>query len=108
MSGKFVCRGRQLHTRAARPIISTGSARPLEDAFRISQLDLVQWLARDYGFSELDAYQFATQVLESPPANVCDTNSTCVAKIRNEWLPERKTHRGLHARMRETAAALGR
>ena len=40
-------------------IISTGSARPLEDAFRISQLDLVQWLARDYGFSELDAYQFA-------------------------------------------------
>ena len=45
-------------------IIPTGSARPLEDAFRISQLDLVRWLVRDYGFSELDAYQFATQTVE--------------------------------------------
>ncbi|POX40820.1 acetamidase/formamidase family protein [Streptomyces sp. Ru72] len=89
-------------------IISTGSARPLEDAFRISQLDLVQWLVRDYGFSELDAYQFATQTVESPLANVCDTNYTCVAKLRKEWLPARETHRGIHARMRETATALGR
>ncbi|MGW5607521.1 acetamidase/formamidase family protein [Streptomyces sp. NPDC003753] len=89
-------------------IISTGSARPLEDAFRISQLDLVQWLVRDYGFSELDAYQFATQTVESPLANVCDTNYTCVAKLRKQWLPARETHRGIHARMRETAAALGR
>jgi hypothetical protein len=80
----------------------------LEDAFRISQLDLVQWLVRDYDFSELDAYQFATQTVESPLANVCDTNYTCVAKLRKEWLPGRETHRGLHARLRETAAALGR
>nr|WSX78496.1 acetamidase/formamidase family protein [Streptomyces sp. NBC_00899] len=87
-------------------IISTGSARPLEDAFRISQLDLVRWLVRDYGFSELDAYQFATQAVESPLANVCDTNYTCVAKIRKEWLPARETHRGLHAQLRESAAAL--
>ncbi|GAA2442009.1 acetamidase/formamidase family protein [Streptomyces glaucus] len=87
-------------------IISTGSARPLEDAFRISQLDLVQWLVRDYGFSELDAYQFVTQAVESPLANVCDTNYTCVAKLRKQWLPARETHRGTHARLRETAAAL--
>ncbi|MDO0931205.1 acetamidase/formamidase family protein [Streptomyces sp. DG2A-72] len=87
-------------------IISTGSARPLEDAFRISQLDLVRWLVRDYGFSELDAYQFATQCVESPLANVCDTNYTCVAKLRKQWLPARETHRGVHARLRETAATL--
>ncbi|MEU0333491.1 acetamidase/formamidase family protein [Streptomyces sp. NPDC006193] len=87
-------------------IVSTGSARPLEDAFRISQLDLVQWLVRDYGFSELDAYQFTTQAVESPLANVCDTNYTCVAKLRKEWLPARETYRGLHARLRETARAL--
>lgn len=89
-------------------IISTGSARPLEDAFRISQLDLVQWLVRDYGFSELDAYQFATQTVESPLANVCDTNYTCVAKLRKDWLPARETHRGLHARLREVATTLPR
>ncbi|MEV5347809.1 acetamidase/formamidase family protein [Streptomyces achromogenes] len=89
-------------------IISTGSARPLEDAFRISQLDLVQWLVRDFGFSELDAYQFATQTVESPLANVCDTNYTCVAKLRKEWLPARETYRGVHARLRETARVLRR
>ncbi|GAA2472998.1 acetamidase/formamidase family protein [Actinocorallia cavernae] len=87
-------------------IVSTGSARPLEDAFRISQADLVRWLVRDYGFSELDAYQFATQTVESPLANVCDTNYTCVAKLRKEWLPARETYRGVHARLRETARAL--
>jgi acetamidase/formamidase len=87
-------------------IISTGSARPLEDAFRISQLDLVRWLVRDYGFSELDAYQFTTQTVESPLANVCDTNYTCVAKLRKQWLPARETHRGAHTRLRELAATL--
>ncbi|OIK23260.1 acetamidase/formamidase family protein [Streptomyces malaysiense] len=87
-------------------IASTGSARPLEDAFRISQADLVRWLVSDYGFSELDAYQFATQTVESPLANVCDTNYTCVAKLRKEWLPARETYRGVHARLREAARAL--
>ncbi|MFF7976282.1 acetamidase/formamidase family protein [Streptomyces sp. NPDC007905] len=87
-------------------LISTGSARPLEDAFRISQLDLVQWLVRGYGFSELDAYQFATQAVESPSAIVCDTDYTCVAKLRKEWLPARETYRGLHAWLRETARTL--
>lgn len=87
-------------------LISTGSARPLEDAFRISQLDLVQWLARDYGFSELDAYQLIGQAGEAPLANVCDTNYTCVAKIRKNWLPAGDPHRGLHRHLRETAALL--
>jgi hypothetical protein len=51
----------------------------------------VRRLARDYGISELDAYQFATQPAESPLANVCDTNHTCVARLRKEWLPARET-----------------
>ncbi|MFF8917234.1 acetamidase/formamidase family protein [Streptomyces sp. NPDC015032] len=84
-------------------LMSTGSARPLEDAFRISQLDLVHWLTRDYGLSELDAYQLVGQAGEAPLANVCDTNSTCMAKIRKEWLPAGDPHRGLHRHLRETA-----
>ncbi|MFE5097498.1 acetamidase/formamidase family protein [Streptomyces sp. NPDC056638] len=87
-------------------LMSTGSARPLEDAFRISQLDLVQWLTRDYGLSELDAYQLVSQAGEAPLANVCDTNYTCVAKIRKEWLPAGDPHRGLHRHLRETATLL--
>src|ERR1039457_6621942 len=36
-------------------IMSAGSARPLEDAFRIAQHDMVQWIAADYGLDVLDA-----------------------------------------------------
>jgi acetamidase/formamidase len=85
-------------------IMSAGSARPLEDAFRIAQVDLVQWVARDHGLSELDAYQLVTQAVESPLANVCDTNYTSVAKIRKEWLPGASTGPDTHSVLREMAA----
>ncbi|GGW11796.1 hypothetical protein GCM10018980_01930 [Streptomyces capoamus] len=65
-------------------IIPTGPARPLEDAFRISQLDPVRWLVRDHGFSGLDAYRFAPRAVESPQAGVCDTNCTCVAELHRQ------------------------
>jgi acetamidase/formamidase len=87
-------------------IMSTGSARPLEDAFRIAQLDLVRWLASDYGLSEMDAYQLVSQGVESPLANVCDTNYTALAKFRKAWLPPGIPYRGLHAQLREVAAGL--
>lgn len=35
--------------------MSTGSARPLEDAFRIAHVDLVTWLGEEYGLDKLDA-----------------------------------------------------
>ena len=68
-------------------IMTAGSARPLEDAFRIAQLDLVQWLGADYGLDPLDAYQLVTQAVESPLANVCDPNYTSVAKMAKQYLP---------------------
>jgi acetamidase/formamidase len=86
-------------------IMSTGSARPLEDAFRIAQLDLVRWVAAERGLSELDAYQLLSQTVESPLANVCDTNYTSVAKVRKAWLPPVSgVDDGVHARLREQAA----
>jgi acetamidase/formamidase len=85
-------------------IMSAGSARPLEDAFRIAQLDLVQWVAADTGLSMLDAYQFISQAVEAPLANVVDTNYTSVAKLRKDWLPSGGTvTRGMHAHLREVA-----
>ncbi|WP_428950331.1 hypothetical protein [Streptomyces sp. cg35] len=80
----------------------------LENAFRVSRLDLVRWLVRDYGVSELDAHRFATRTVGSPLANVCDTDDTCVAELREERPPARETHRGLHARPRESTATLPR
>jgi acetamidase/formamidase len=89
-------------------LMSTGSARPLEDAFRIAQLDLIQWVAATRGMSELDAYQLLTQTVESPLANVCDTNYTSLAKVRKEWLPPALSDDGVHARLREQAARYSR
>jgi len=84
-------------------LISTGSARPLEDAFRIAHTDMVRWLVRDHGFEQLDAYQFLTQVSQSPLANVCDPNYTCLAKVPKRYLPAGDVYRGTHAKLREVA-----
>jgi len=84
-------------------LMSAGSARPLEDAFRIAQLDLLQWVADSTGMSQMDTYQLLSQAVESPLANVCDTNYTSVAKVRKAWLPTR-TDDGVHQRLREQAA----
>ena len=87
-------------------IMSAGSARPLEDAFRIAQADLVTWLTLDFGLSPLDAYQLLTQAVESPLANVCDPNYTSVAKIRKDWLPSRRGPlTDVHDRLRAAARA---
>ncbi len=86
-------------------VMSTGSARPLEDAFRISQVDLVQWLSAEFGLHPLDGYQLVTQASETPVANVVDPNYAFVSKIRKAYLPERTVYGGIHGRLREMGRA---
>lgn len=87
-------------------LMSTGSARPLEDAFRIAQADLVHWVAQDHGLSVMDAYQLLSQAVESPLANVCDTNYTSLAKVDKRFLPVRSGELvGVHDRLREVGRA---
>jgi acetamidase/formamidase len=86
-------------------LMSLGSARPLEDAFRIAHHDLIQWVHTEHGLPVLDAYQLLSQAVESPMANAVDTNYTAVAKVRKQWLPDVPVMRGVHARLREAAAA---
>ncbi|HEY2507594.1 MAG TPA: acetamidase/formamidase family protein [Streptosporangiaceae bacterium] len=86
-------------------IMSLGSARPLEDAFRIAQADLVQWVSQLTGLGTLDAYQFISQTVEAPLANVVDTNYTSVAKLRKSWLPGGiSVMHGVHDALRDIAA----
>jgi len=86
-------------------IISTGSVRPLEDAFRIAQSDLVHWLGEDYGLEPMDAYQLVTQAVLAPLANVCDTNYTSVAKFPKQFLPPGEAMQGVDRHLRQLAAA---
>jgi len=86
-------------------IMSTGSARPLEDAFRIAHGDLVLWLADAFAMDRLDAYQLVSQISESPVANVCDPNYTFVAKAPKRYLPSPDVYASTRARLKEMAAA---
>jgi amidase len=91
-----------------RYLMSTGSARPMEDAFRISQHDLVTWVAQLVGLDTLDAYQLVSQAGEAPVGNVCDPNYTMVAKVDKTYLGRALAYEGVHARLRAMAAASGK
>jgi acetamidase/formamidase len=86
--------------------VVVGSSRPLEDAWRISQLGMIAWLGELYGLDRLDAYQLLTQISRSPLANVCDTNYSAVTKIEKSLLPAAEAFGGMHRHLREQAANL--
>jgi amidase len=88
-------------------LMSIGAARPLEDAFRISQADLVTWTAQLTGMDLLDAYQLISQAGLAPAGNVVDPNYTMVAKVAKRHLPPVTAYEGVHARLRTLAAATG-
>ena len=67
-------------------LMSIGSARPMEDAARIAFYDLVTWLATDYGFERLAAYQLCSQVAKVRLANMVDVQYSVVAKFPKRYL----------------------
>ena len=73
----------------AEDIMVAGSGRPLVDAFRIAQVELIEWLVSEYGFEKMEAYQIVSQVGRSRIANVVDPNYTVMAKFP-KVLPPRK------------------
>jgi acetamidase/formamidase len=85
-------------------IMATGSVRPLEDAYRISQKELINWTSDLTGLDSLDALQLVSQMGLSPAANVCDPNYTMVAKLPKWTLNEAQAYGGVHKRLRALAA----
>lgn len=68
-------------------IMVAGSARPLMDALRIAQVELIKWLVTDYGFDKWEALQVLSQVGTMRVGNVVDPNYTIVAKFPKKYLP---------------------
>ncbi|WP_158166344.1 acetamidase/formamidase family protein [Mycolicibacterium smegmatis] len=87
-------------------LLTVGSARPLEDAWRCSQVEMVRWLTDLYDLSTLDAYQLCSQLCLSPLANVVDVNYSAVTKIPKGLLPPSDPYSGTHTRLRAAAADL--
>jgi acetamidase/formamidase len=81
-------------------IMTTGSSRPLEDAFRIAHTELVRWVQELAGLSAMDAYQLVSQTALTPIANVVDTNYTVVAKLAKSHLPGITVMGDVHRRLR--------
>lgn len=68
-------------------IMVAASTRPLIDAFRSAQVELINWLVEDYGFDRWDALQIVSQVGTSRIGNVVDPKYTIVAKFPKKYLP---------------------
>jgi acetamidase/formamidase len=83
-----------------------GSSRPLEDAWRASQVGMVGWLGELYGLHPLDAYELLTQISLSPLANVVDANYSAVTKVPKRFLPSGSAYGGMHRHLREQATTL--
>jgi acetamidase/formamidase len=86
-------------------LITTGSTKPLEDAFRIAHSELIGWVGAETGLSTLDAYQLVSQAVLTPVANVVDTVYTMTAKLPKTALPGVTAMGGVHARLRALAAS---
>lgn len=71
-------------------IMTVGIYRPLEDATRIALTELVHWMHRDYGLSELDAYELLSKVAKLHLNEMVDPNYVVVASIEKKYLPEKK------------------
>ena len=86
--------------------MTVGSSRPLEDAWRIGQVEMVRWFGELYGLHAMDAYQLLTQITEVPIANVVYVIYSTVVKARKSLLPRAAAYGGLHDDLRRRAATL--
>ncbi len=69
-------------------IMTMGSYRPLEDAYRIAHKAMVDWLVADYGFDMMDAYQLLSQVGKAQVSQAVDPNYTVLARFPKKYLPK--------------------
>ncbi|MCX0276791.1 acetamidase/formamidase family protein [Nocardia zapadnayensis] len=85
-------------------VMTTGSAKPMEDAFRIAHTEMVHWVAEITGLGTMDAYQFVSQTAETPVAQACDTVYTIVCKVPKAYLAGAAAYNGMHDRLKQIAA----
>jgi amidase len=67
--------------------MTTGSVRPLMDAFRIAHVEMVLRLTQEFGFDKWEAYQIVSQLGTARIGNVVDPDYCVVAKFPKKCLP---------------------
>jgi acetamidase/formamidase len=71
-------------------IMTVGAYRPVDDAVRIALTELIHWIHRDYGLSEMDAYELVSEVGRLHLNEMVDPNYVVVASIEKKYLPAKK------------------
>ena len=71
-------------------IMTAGIYRPVDDAVRIAFTELVSWIHRDYGLSDLDAYELLSKVGKAHLTEMVDPNYVVVASVEKKYLPPKK------------------
>src|SRR5207245_1654921 len=71
-------------------IMTVGAYRPVDDAVRIAFTELVHWIHKDYGLSELDAYELLSKVGKIHLNEMVDPNYVVVASVEKKYLPGKK------------------
>ena len=78
-----------------------GSSRPMEDSWRIAQLEMVKWFTEMFGLHQMDAYQLLTQISLAPIANAVDTHYSVAVKVKKSLMPKGIAYQGMHQQLRE-------
>jgi acetamidase/formamidase len=86
--------------------MAVGSSRPMEDSWRIAQVEMVNWFTEIFGVHKMDSYQIMSQIAKAPIANVVDANYSVVVKAAKSLMPKNIAYDGMHQRMRERAKQL--
>jgi acetamidase/formamidase len=71
-------------------LMTAGIYRPVDDAVRIAVTEMIHWVHRDYGLSELDAYELFSKVGRLHLTEMVDPNYVVVASIDKKYLPPKK------------------
>jgi acetamidase/formamidase len=71
-------------------LMTAGIYRPVDDAVRIAVTEMIHWVHRDYGLSELDAYELFSKVGRLHLTEMVDPNYVVVASIEKKYLPPKK------------------
>ena len=87
-------------------LMAVGSSRPMEDAWRIGNVEMIRWLQELYGLHQMDAYQLLSQTSKAPIANVVDANYSTAIKVHKDLLPAADAYSGIHQSLRALARSL--
>lgn len=68
--------------------MTTGSVRPLIDAFRIAHVELVLWLTQEHRFDKWEAFQLVSQLGTARIGKVVDPNYCVLAKFPRKYLAQ--------------------